>query len=334
MDGALVVEPFESRVLRGNPLGDPHVRDLPIYLPPSYRRDGARRFPVCYCLTGFTGKGSMLLNVRPWGETIIDQYERLLAAGKTREMLLVMPDAFTRYGGSQYVNSSATGRYEDYIAREIPGYIDRQFRTIAGPQGRAVMGKSSGGYGSMIHGMRHPDVFGLVACHSGDMYFDYCYIMDIPRYLNGLRLHRHSTQKFLKAFARMRKKPSSAVMMMNIAAMSACYSPNPKNPVGFDLPFDEFTGRINLNVWKRWLRWDPVRMLGRYAKSLRQLRLLFIDCGWRDQFQLHFGARIFVERLKELKVHHLYEEFDDDHTDISYRYDRSLSLIGRKFGRR
>lgn len=322
MKGTLVVERFASRALRGNSAGDPHVRDLPVYLPPGY--GGGRRYPVCYVLTGFTGKGAMMLNVRAWGETIVEQYERLLRTGKTREMILVLPDAFTRYGGSQYLNSPATGRYEDYIAREIPDYLDRWFRTIPRPDARAVMGKSSGGYGAIVHGMRHPDVFGLVACHSGDMYFDYCYWLDFPKYLNGLR--GRTTERFLKDFARARKKSGELVTMMNIVAMAACYS----NRI---LPFDERTGEVRLDVWRRWLRWDPVRMLARYAANLRRLKLLFIDCGFRDQFQLHFGSRIFVERLKALKVRHVYEEFDDDHTDISYRYDRSLALIGRKFPR-
>lgn len=329
MRGTLVVERFASRALEGNALGDPHVRDLPVYLPPSYRRR-ERRFPVCYVLTGYTGKGSMLLNVKPWGETLIDQYERLLRAGKTREMILVLPDGFTRYGGGQYLNSSATGRYEDYIAREIPDYVDRWFRTIPRPGARAVVGKSSGGYGAIVHGMRHPDVFGLVACHSGDMYFDYCYVQDIPKYINGLGKFGGTTRGFLRAFAKMRK-PLPYAMMMNIVAMASCYSPNPKAPPGFDLPFDERTGEMRPAVWRRWKAWDPIEMAPRYAAALRRLRLLFIDCGSRDQYQLHFGSRILVERLKRLRVRHVYEEFDDDHTDIGYRYDRSLEMIGRRF---
>lgn len=334
MHGTLVVERFASRALKGNPLGDPDVRDLPIYLPPSYGRRRGRRFPVCYLLTGYTGKGSMMLNIKPWGETVIEQYERLLAAKKTCEMILVMPDCFTTYGGSQYLNSSATGRYEDYTAREIPSYVDRWFRTIARPAGRAVMGKSSGGYGSIVHGMRNSDVFGLVACHSGDMYFEYCYVHDFPAYLNGLQPYGHSTRKFIRAFLKKRNKPGAQVMMMNILAMTSCYSPNKKNPLGFDLPFDETTGKMKPAVWKRWKKWDPIEMISRHKAALRKLKLLFIDCGSRDQFHLHYGSRILVERLKKLKIRHVYEEFDDNHSDISYRYDRSFELIGRKFAKR
>src|SRR5262245_22834077 len=117
--GQVVWEQVESETLRGNAAGDPHVRTVPIYLPPSYTLAAGRRYPVCFVLTGFTGRGRMLLNDGPWAPPLDQRMDRLIADGRCGEMILVMPDCFTRYGGSQYLDSSATGRYETHLVREL-----------------------------------------------------------------------------------------------------------------------------------------------------------------------------------------------------------------------
>src|SRR5215467_7237082 len=185
--GRVELPRFESRVLRGNPAGDPHERLVPVYLPPDYDAEPARRFPVVFVLTGFTGRGRMLLNDNGWSPSLDDRMDALIASGRCGELILVMPDAFTRYGGSQYIDSSATGRYGEHIARELVAWVDARYRTLATREHRGVAGKSSGGYGALVHGMMHSDVFGAVACHSGDMYFDYCYRGDIPRTCSALQ---------------------------------------------------------------------------------------------------------------------------------------------------
>ena len=80
---------------------------------------------------------------------------------------------------------------------------------------------------------------------------------------------------------------------------------------------------------RRWRRHDPVVACKRYAKNLRKLRAIFIDCGLRDEFALQVGARVLSKRLKELRVKHVHEEFDDGHMSISYRYDNSLPFLGK-----
>ncbi len=169
--GTVIIETIASDALRGNPLGDPFVRRVPVYLPPGYE-SGNARYPVVFVLTGFTGRGTMLLNDSAWDETLPQRTDRLIADGKVQPMILVMPDCFTRIGGSQYLNSSAVGQYEDHVVKELVAFVDKKYRTIADRDHRALVGKSSGGYGSVILAMRHPDVFGLMASHSGDMYFE------------------------------------------------------------------------------------------------------------------------------------------------------------------
>jgi enterochelin esterase family protein len=317
-----------SESLEGNALGDPYARDVHVYLPPEYV-DATRRFPVVYCLTGFTGTGLMYMNVEPWTPSLPERLEGLRAQGLAEPMILVMPDCFTRLGGSQYINSTATGSYEDYLVGEIVPMIDARFRTLADPAHRAVMGKSSGGYGAIVHAMKHPELFGAVACHSGDMYFEYCYLPDFPKAINGLR-KRGGVHGFLEHFDHEAKKSSESMDVLNILAMSACYSPNPLSPaLGIDLPFHEETGEMRPEIWERWLPHDPIRMLAGRADALRGFRLVYLDCGTRDEWNLHIGARIFTSRLRALGIAHVHEEFDDGHMRVTYRYERSLSLISQ-----
>lgn len=324
--GRVEIVAVESEILKSNPMGDPATRKVPVYLPPGYDEERLS-YPVVFVLVGFTGRGTMLLNDEAWSETLADRMDRLMGEGKTSPMILVMPDCFTRLGGSQYINSEATGNYEDYVVEELVPWIDRDFRTLAEARHRGVMGKSSGGYGSIVLGMRHPDVFGAVACHSGDMYFDFCYFCDLPPALNTLN-KAGGVSKFLEAFYRKPKKESEDLRVMNILAMASCYSPNLDSPAGFDLPCDVETGEMDEEVWARWLTHDPVRLIDKHADALRRMKLLYLDCGTRDEWHLHYGARIFTGKLRQLGIEHVYEEFDDGHMKVSYRFDRSLELLG------
>lgn len=322
----MVVATIESRVLRGNPLGDPHVRHVPVYLPPGYD-DSETRYPVLVALSGFTGSGRMMLNVSAWSETLNERLDRLQAEGAMGPVIVVMPDCFTRLGGSQYLNSSAVGRYEDHLIREVIPHVDAHFRTAASAQHRGVFGKSSGGFAALAQAMKHPDVFGAVACHSGDMAFEYCYMPDFPKFLAQVEQHG-SPAAFLRAFEAAPRKSGAQIEAMNILAMAAAYSPDPKRrPLGIAFPMHLHTGALDAGVWKRWLRHDPLRMLPRRAQNLRRLQLLFIDCGRRDEYNLHLGARQFVARLRELGIRHSYEEFPDGHRGLNYRFDRSLPLL-------
>lgn len=286
-------------------------------------------------LSGFTGTGESQLNRNPWTETVPERADRLVRAGTMAEAIIVMPDGFTRYGGSQYLNSSATGRYEDHLVREVVPWIDRRYRTIPRPEARAIAGKSSGGYGALVQAMRHPDVWALVACHSGDMYFPYCYLPDFPKCLDVLARHGGTVERFLRAWQRMLRKADGALFpAINTIAMASCYSPNRRARLGFDLPFDLRTGEIMPAVWRRWLAWDPVQMVARYRRNLRRLRLVYLDCGTRDEYHLQYGARMVAGRLRRLGVRLVHEEFPDGHGNVQYRYDRSFALLSRALARR
>jgi len=325
--GRVEIVAFESNVLRGNAAGDPHQRRVPIYLPPGYDEDSGRRFPVVLVLTGFTGRGRMLLNDNPWSPSLDDRMDALIAAGSP-ELILVMPDCFTRFGGSQYVNSSATGRYETHLVEELVPWVDARYRTLAAREHRGIAGKSSGGFGALRLGMLHPGTFGALACHSGDMLFEYCYQVDFPKACSVIQA-AGGVRRFLEAFEAKPQKGKDDFLALNILAMAACYSPEPAAELGIGLPFDLATGLPRAEAWQRWLAFDPLRLLPANADALRSLRLLYLDCGTKDEFHLHHGARAFTAELERLGIAHRYEEFDDGHMNVPYRYDTSLPELAK-----
>ena len=324
--GHVVRLEVRSRHLEGNRLGDPVVRELPVYLPPGYDREPARRFPVAFYLAGFMGIGQSQLNWKPWSEALPQRLDRLQAEGRIGPMIVAFPDCFTRLGGSQYVNSSTSGHYADYLVDELVPRVDAEFRTGASREHRAVFGKSSGGFGAIVHGMLYPEVWGAVACHSGDSYFDFCFGTDLPR--TAAEVGRHgSIAGFLAALEGKNKRTSAESHALMQLAMAACFDPQPRLKDGFELPMDLHTGRLKPERWERWLAWDPVRMIPDHVDALRSLRCLFLDCGSRDQYHLQFGGRQMAAALKRCRVRHTYEEFPDNHSSIDYRMDVSLPRL-------
>jgi enterochelin esterase-like enzyme len=322
-ESRIVADEFESKALTGNPLRDRATRTVWIYLPPGYD-DTTERYPAVYLLAGYTGTGRTFLNQRPWEEDLQQRMDRLIQSDQCRPMVLVMPDCFTRYGGSQYIDSDGTGRYQQYLL-EIVRRVDAQFRTHASRSHRGIAGVSSGGFGALTAAMDHPEVFGLVADHSGDKGFDRVYGEDLrrlPDLLAAIDVDAALTDPY--AF---RPKGEAFRQLMGTAAMSAAYSPNRASPLGFDWPVDPYTAELRRRVWRRWLAHDPIQRLTDRAASLRSLRLLYMDCGNRDEYSIHLGCRVMARELTRLGIRHRYEEFDGGHRDTQYRYDVSLAAL-------
>ncbi len=322
--GHLVTIPLDSKILKNNRLGDPHLRDLVVYLPHGYEDQPDRRYPVLYDIVGFTGSGKSHVGWRSFDENVPEKVDRLIHEEKMGSAIVVFPDCFNRLGGSQYTNSSAVGNYQDYLIEEVVPLVDREFRTLPV---RGIFGKSSGGYGSIVNGMTRPDVWHAIACHSGDMYFDYCYVVDMPKMLNEMQKYDCSIEKFLKAFyAKPKPSEEDMIALMSIA-MAAHYDPDPEAPLGFHMPMDLRTGELDPERWANWKRNDPVVMVDQYADNLKKLKLVYIECGTKDQWFLHYGARILAAKLTALGVPHEHQEFDDTHGGIDYRMDVSLPKL-------
>lgn len=322
--GNVVCLRHESEILKNNPLGDKYVRDLFVYLPPGY--DAAKSYPTVYFLSGFTGRGRMMLNDKPFAPNLAERLDSLIESEKIKPLIAVMPDCFTHYGGSQYLNSSATGNYEDYLIQEIVPFVDANFSTKKDRNFRAVTGASSGGYGSLVLSMRHSDVFGLCASLSGDCYFEISMLPDFGKAFKAIKGNPKALVE--KMWNEEAKKGKNDFDGLNIIGMSACYSPSGAD---FDLPFDLETGEIREDIWQKWLAHDPVRMVEKYSGNLKSLKLLLIDAGTRDEFNLDIGANVLCRKLREFQIPHIREEFDDGHFNIAYRYNRSLELFSQHF---
>jgi enterochelin esterase family protein len=326
MPGRVEVHTFESRLLVGNPLGDPSTRRVPVYLPEGYDQETARHYPVLYALAGFTGSGLSFLNWDWYQPTLPERLDRLVATGKMPPVVVVMVDGMTRLGGNQYVDSTAVGPWARHVCEELVPWAERTFRLLPGRGHRGVFGKSSGGYGALMMGLEHADTFAAVASHSGDLYFEYCYGVLFPSVVDTLR-----GVGGLGAFlARLHEKPKFPPAWNNAlitVAQAAFYSPNPAAPHGFDLPFDLDTGERREDVMARWRERDPVHLVERHAEALGSLKLLYFDCGTRDEWNLHHGARMFAARLTRAGVPFVEESFDDDHKAVGYRQEVSLPRL-------
>lgn len=337
--GTIVLEKFDSGILKGNPLGDPSERTFPVYLPPSYNvsgESGNDNYPVVFMLTGFTGHGIMLMNHSYLSENIEQRLDRLIDEGTMKEMIVVMPDCITKYGGSQYINSTATGDYEDYIIKELVPYIDGKYRTKADAGQRAVIGKSSGGYGATVLAFRNPDVFSMMCSTAGDMYFEFCYMPEFPHFIPAIEKKYgkgdEGVANFIKDEINYRQpKPKTFHTIINTIGMASCYSPNPggmqTKGYNFDLPFDTVTGEMNWEVFTKWKKHDPVDMAEPLADNIRELKLIYLDAGTSDEFNLNIGARILAGRLDGLGIKYIHEEFDGGHFSVQYRNDRSFEII-------
>jgi enterochelin esterase family protein len=325
----VVFETVPGSTLEGNPLGDPSVRSVPVYLPPSY--DGTKRFPVIYLLSGFASTGTSFLNFSFGRPTVPEAADALIRQGLLPEVILVMPDCMTRYGGSQYVDSSATGRYETYLTDELIPHIDNRFQTCSTARHRAIAGKSSGGFGAIRLGMRHPKLFSAVACHSGDMDFELCYRPNFPNAARTIEKYGGSLSAFFLNWESLDKKPRGEFALLDMMAMAAAYSPDPSRPApeNMMLPFDTRTCQTLPEVWELWRQFDPLVMVGKeqYQEALGSLSMLFLDCGSQDEYNLQFGHRRFSDLAAKAGIAHRYEEFPDTHADTSYRYKTSLPLL-------
>ena len=331
MLGTVRIEEVESRALAGNALGDPTTRRIAVWLPPSYARAPERRYPVIYWLAGYGSTGEMLFQGSPWQPGLGERLDRLVADGRMGEAIVVAPDGFTRWGGSQYLDSPVNGAYETHLVRELVPEIDRRLRTLPGREARGVGGKSSGGYGALVLGMRHPDVFAAVAAHAADCYFELSVLPDVAAAARTLRRHG-GVDGFLAHFEAAPVKRADDFTTIMMLAMAACYSPDAARPRGVALPFDAETGEIDAAVWRRWKAWDPVEMVEAHAEALRGMKLLYLDAGTRDEHALDLGARVLARRLRALGVPFQHEEFDDGHRGTAYRYEVSLPLVAAAIG--
>jgi hypothetical protein len=321
---------IHSVALEGNHLGDPAERPLWVYVPPGYDDEPDRRYPSVYIIQGYTGHLAMWGNRSAFRQPFPETADALFARGEAPPCIVVYVDAWTAYGGSQFVDSPGTGRYHTYLCEDVVGFVDARYRTLPEARHRGIQGKSSGGFGAMITPMLRPDLFGGFATHAGDALYEHCYLGGFGKAVRALRAYDGSIEAWWDDFRGRRpfSKPGDEDLLMNFG-VAACFSAEPDGtPV---LPFDPRSGQLRDEVWQRWLAWDPVRMVVTYADALRSQRAIWIDAGKSDDFSLDLGAVAFQAALSAIGVTDVeFELYEGTHAGLDYRYPLSLAYLARR----
>jgi Putative esterase len=323
---------FESELLRGNPLGDPWQRPLWVYVPPGYDEAPGRQYPSVYMLQGYLGHLEMWRNRTPFRKTFIETVDELIASDAVPPTIVVFVDAWTKYGGSQFVDSPGTGRYHSYLCNEIVPWVDRHYRTLPHRDHRGISGKSSGGYGAMITPMLRPDLFSGLATHAGDALFEYTCLAKFLRCIRFLRALDGDIHHWWKEFSErgVPARPQDLSLLI-LYGVSACFSAREDGTP--EIPFDPDSGSLLPDVWQRWLDVDPVLMVARHADAMRSMRAIWIGSGAADEHYLDLGAYAFRRALGQAGVRpeaiH-FELFPGGHSDIEHSYPLSLAWLVRR----
>ena len=314
--GQLDQHELTSEALRGNRLGDPHERPLWVYTPPSYAGG-----PAVYVLQGFTGQLDMWRNRAAFRPTFLELLDEADVDAR-----VVLVDAWTSVGGSQFVDSPGSGRYHTYLCDEVVPFVDARYETNGL---RGVAGKSSGGYGAAVTAMLRPDLFSGFASHAGGGLFE---VSIRPFFRVAARRLRDaydgSVERFLQELhagpAALGHHDDLHVLLQ--WGFAAAYSAEPDGTVR--LPYDVATAEVIPELWARWLEWDYPTLVPRHADALRSLRAIYVDCGTRDEWYLDLTAEWLRRRLTDLRVRDLNVElFDATHQAIEYRYPLGLRYL-------
>ncbi len=319
----------ESELLGGNPLGDPPRRPLYVYSAPGDASEATRRVPSVYLLQGFGGQLDEWLARSAPAPTIVERLDAMFASGSCPPAVIVFVDAWTSRGGSQFLNSTSTGRYLDYLCDEVVPFVDERYPTLAAREHRGIAGKSSGGYGAMVIPMLRPDIFGALASHAGDALFECCYLPLFPAVARTLRDRYEGSFEVFRERCTSPEQIDAEHLLFATYGTACAYTPDPARPGEALIPFEPDTGRPVEEIWQRWLELDPVRMAEQHAEALRSMRRIYLDAGRHDEFFLDLGAQAFSAELARLGVAHSLELFEGTHRGIAHRYPLAIRELVR-----
>lgn len=313
--------------LKGAPYQQSSMRPHVAFVPPHAKSEN---LPVIYYLPSWLSAGRAAFQWEAFREDLASRLMRLIQNGLMKPCVVVAPDLYTDYGGSQFIDSEWVGPHASYVVHELIPWVEKNLPVLKGVEHRGVFGRSSGGFGALRFAMDFPQTFSAVACHSGDMGFEWSVRRSIIDLCTGLVKFNHPLE-YLSWASQQKKLSGWDTHLLMLLGSCAFYSPNPAEPWGFDLPIDLKSAEIIESVYEKWMAHDPVVRAAKMESlaALDSLKMLFIDCGNRDQYYLHFGSRMLSRVLREAGVKHTYQEFDDNHSGTSYRFDESLPRLAQ-----
>ncbi len=321
-----------SKAIRGFPLGDPHERRFPVYLPPNYSPKNSQPYPVVFMLAGWSGRGARYLQEESVFVPTLDQrFDRAISEHRMSPFIGVLVDGSSKLGCSQYLNSPSIGNYMDYICDELVNFIDSKFHTHKSADYRCVAGHSSGGFGAFNLGFRRPDVFPWLCSSAGDSFFELCFWPLIPGGIEEIEKAGGSPAEFVEKFLA-EKNPSNLggkkFNTMLLLSMACCFAPNPKVPVLFgDVFFDTRTGAIRPDIWKKYLAWDPIHMADEFSSNLKKLKFVLLEAGTGDEYGLQLGHRQIARKFEQYGVPFELNEYPGGHSGHHWRFEERLTKI-------
>ena len=287
-----------SNAIEGNLIGDPAERNVSVYLPPSYQENADRRFPVLYMLHGFTDSDSQWFGWEDHWINLYDVINQSLAEELSREMIVVMPNAYNQFKGSMYASSPTIGDWETFVTKELVEYIDANYRTLADVKSRGLAGHSMGGYGTIRLGMKYPDVFSSI------------YMMS-PCCMEGGVTDNKEFMDTMESFTTLDQLEDASFFEIATLATSAAFAPNPDNPPYYlDLPFAD--GEIRQDIAYKIAANRTLYTIDKYILNLKKLEAIAMDAGLQDQ-GIHASTKKLHEHLEAYQIPHVYESYEGDH---------------------
>ena len=299
--GAVEKITVHGKSLEGNLEGDSPDRTVFVYLPPTYAMETNRRYPVVYLLHGYGLTGERWVPFI----NLPDAADKDAAEGMAKEMILVSPDAFTKYSGSMYSSSPVTGDWETFIAEDLVSYIDSRYRTLANRMSRGLAGHSMGGYGTVRIGMKRPDVFSSLYIMSA------CCLLNNPGAGRGRAAGKQDAKQPAPDAAKGKNGKGRGFGNVQ-AAEAAAWSPNPQNPPDFfDLPTKD--GEVQPAIAAKWVANSPLAMIDQYVTNLKKYHAIAGDCGLQDG--LFASNQQMDELFTRLGIAHTFQSYEGDHTN-------------------
>lgn len=316
---------LNSRLLKGNPLGDLSKRHNFVLCP----KKGGGKLPVIFILPSFTGGAMKAFHENIFQENVTQTIDLLTSRKKAPRCLYVFVDASTSLGGSQFLDSSATGAYESYIIKELVPLVKKTY-SCRGSEFWAVVGSSSGGYGALHLWSLYPHIFGWAGALSPDSLFEMSLLPDLIKSLPYVGSLKNSKES--RNFIRADKTQSLGCWheIANALCMSACYAPSSKKGEFF-FPLDKKTGKLKNDIWKKFKKKDPIHFLPERKKHLNKAKGFYLGAGKCDEYSLQYGAVQIEKILKDIGVKGECIEFEGGHSGLSKRFPLVWNWLSKKW---
>lgn len=286
------------KVLEGNLVNDPAERDATVYLPPSYSSKPESRYPVLYMLHGFTDDDSKWFGWEKHWINLKEVIDEAIGEGLSKEMIVVMPNAYNRFKGSMYSSSVTIGDWETFVSKELVEYIDANYRTLANAASRGLAGHSMGGYGTLRLGIKYPEVWSSIYTLS-------------PCCIAGLMTPDEKFMSSMESITKIEDLEGASFMQMATLASAAAWAPNPNNPPFYlDLPFTD--GEVRPEIAAKLTANRTLYSIDQYIPNIKKLKAIALDAGDKDR-GISGTTKQLHEILDVYEIEHFYESYDGDH---------------------